>query len=148
MPRTCTICRHDRLADIDTALVDRRPFRSIAKQFSVGASALLRHHDDHLPAKLLRAKRVAEAVEADALLDHLLDLRAKALDILVKAGAEGNHGAAIGAIREARNCLELMGKLEYVGAFRERVDSTVTQRTEQQVIEELKQRLITFQPDP
>ena len=77
----------------------------------MSTSALVRHHDDHLPAKLVRAKRAAEAVEADALLDQVLDLKDKALGILDTAKAEGNLTAAIGAIREARASVELLGKL-------------------------------------
>ena len=111
MPRTCTICTHKRLADIDMALLNRRAFRDIAKQYGVGTTALWRHSDDHLPAKLVRAKRAAEAVEADALLDQVLTLKDKALGILDTAEAEGDHKTAIGAIREARSCVELLGKL-------------------------------------
>ena len=83
-PKTAelTIYTHDRLADIDKALVDRRPFRDIAGRYKLAKSSLVRHHDDHLPAKLVRAKRAAEAVEADALLDQVLDLKDRALGIL------------------------------------------------------------------
>ena len=111
MPRTCTICSHDQRTDIDKALVHRRPFRTIADRFAVSKTSLLRHYDDHLPAKLVRAKRAAEAVEADALLDLVLDLKDKALGILDTAEAEGDLKAATGAIREARSCVELLGKL-------------------------------------
>ena len=111
MPRTCTVCGHKRRADIDKALVERQPFRHIAAQHGVSTSALVRHHDDHLPAKLVRAKRAAEAVEADALLDQVLDLKDKALGILDTAETEGDHKTAIAAIREARSCVELLGKL-------------------------------------
>jgi hypothetical protein len=111
MPRTCTICTHKRRADIDKALVDRRPFRDIARQFDVGPDSLWRHSDDHLPAKLVRAKRAAEAVEADALLDQVLDLRDKALGVLDSAEGEGDRQGSIAAIREARACIELLGKL-------------------------------------
>ena len=111
MPRTCTICRHDRLAAIDKALVNRRPFRDIANRYKLTKSSLLRHHDDHLPAKLVRAKRAAEAVEADALLDQVLDLKDNALGILSTAEGEGDHKTAIAAIREARSCVELLAKL-------------------------------------
>ncbi len=56
------------------------------------------------------------------------------------------HDMAMNSDRDSDKlrALELMGKLEYVGAYRERVDSTVTQRTEQEVIIELKQRLTAY----
>ena len=75
MPRTCTICTHDKRPDIDQALVERRPFRTIADRFAVSKTALIRHHDDHLPASLMRAQKAAEAAQADALLAQVVDLR-------------------------------------------------------------------------
>lgn len=56
------------------------------------------------------------------------------------------HDMAMNSDRDSDKlrALELMGKLDYVGAYRERVDSTVTQRTEQEIIIELKQRLTTY----
>ena len=67
MPRVCTVCVHkSRLAidqalvmrepfqaiadPIDQALFKRLPFRIIADRFGVSKTALIRHHDNHLPA--------------------------------------------------------------------------------------------------
>ncbi len=111
MPRTCTICRHDARADIDKALVVRTPFRDIARQHGVSKDALLRHHDDHLPASLVRAQRAREAAQADELLAQVCDLRDRAERILDATEADENWPAATGAIREMRACLELLGKL-------------------------------------
>ncbi len=111
MPRVCTICTHKNRADIDKALVARRPFRDIAGQYGVSKSALLRHHDDHLPAALVKAQDATEAAQADALLAQVVDLRDKALDVLDTAQGSEDLRAAIGAIREARGCVELLAKL-------------------------------------
>ena len=111
MPRSCTICCHDRRADIDRALVVRQPFRAIARQHGVSKDALIRHHDDHLPASLVRAQRAREAAQADELLAQVLDLRDRAEAILDAAEEDENWPAATGAIREMRACLELLGKL-------------------------------------
>ena len=54
MPRRCTICTHKGRAKIDKGLVARNPFRTIAEQYQVSKSALVRHHDDHLPAALVK----------------------------------------------------------------------------------------------
>ena len=111
MARSCTICCHDRRADIDRALVVRQPFRAIARQHGVSKDALIRHHDDHLPASLVRAQRAREAAQADELLAQVLDLRDRAETILDAAEEDENWPAATGAIREMRACLELLGKL-------------------------------------
>ncbi len=111
MPRVCTICTHKSRAKIDKALVERERFRTIADQFGVSKTALLRHHDDHLPAALVKAQDAAEAAQADALLAQVVDLRDKALDVLDTAQGSEDLRAAIGAIREARGCVELLAKL-------------------------------------
>ncbi len=111
MPRRCTICTHNSRAKIDRALVVRERFRTIADQFGVSKSALLRHSDDHLPAALVNAQAAAEAAQADALLAQVVDLRDKALGVLDTAQGSDDLRAAIGAIREARGCVELLAKL-------------------------------------
>ena len=111
MPRRCTICLHDKRHDIDQALVERRPFRAIARQHGVSKDALIRHHDDHLPTALVKAQAAREAANADALLAQVVDLRDKALAVLNKAEGSDDLRAAVSAIREARGCVELLAKL-------------------------------------
>ena len=111
MPRRCTICIHASRSDIDQALVKRQSFRNIAAQFEVSTSALVRHHDDHLPASLVKAQEAAEAAQADDLLAQVVDLRDKALGVLGKAEKSDDLRTAVSAIREARGCVELLGKL-------------------------------------
>ena len=111
MPRTCTIGRHAERAAIDSALVERRPFRDIAGQHKVSKSALVRHFDDHLPSSLVKAQEATEAAQADALLAQVVDLRDKALGVLEQAEASEDLRTAVSAIREARGCVELLGKL-------------------------------------
>ncbi len=111
MARRCTICTHKSRADIDQALVARNRFRTISDQFGVSKSALLRHSDDHLPAALVKAQAATEAAQADALLAQVVDLRDKALGVLDTAQGSEDLRAAIGAIREARGCVELLAKL-------------------------------------
>ena len=111
MPRTCTVCRHPKRTEIDTALVEHRPFRTIARQFDASKDALIRHHDNHLPAELVKATNAAEVARADTILDQVQTLRDRALKILDTAEKGDDLRTALGAIREARSCLELLGKL-------------------------------------
>ncbi len=111
MPRKCTICSHKKRSAIDKALVERQAFRTIADQFRVSKTALLRHHDDHLPSSLVKAQEATEAAQADALLAQVVDLRDKALGVLEQAEASEDLRTAVSAIREARGCVELLGKL-------------------------------------
>ena len=111
MPRTCTICRHSSREAINKALIQHQPFRAIARQYGTSKDALIRHHDNHLPATLLKAQEADDIAHADALLAHVEELRTRALGILQAAEKDSDHRNALGAIREARGCLELLGKL-------------------------------------
>ena len=111
MPRVCTICTHKSRAKVEKALVERQAFRHIAAHHEVSTSALVRHSDDHLPATLLQAHRAADVAHADNILGEVLDLRDHALGILDKAEKGDDLRVACSAIREARGCLELLGKL-------------------------------------
>ncbi len=111
MPRTCTVCRHPKRTEIDVALVEHRPFRDIARQFGPSKDALVRHHDNHLPAALVKAQDAAEVAHADTILAQVQDLRDRAMTILDTVEKDKDWRIALGAIREARGCLELLGKL-------------------------------------
>ena len=111
MPRRCTICTHKERDAINQALVAREPFRTIADRFGVTKTSLIRHSDDHVPAELVKAKDAADVASADDLLAQVCNLRDKALAILTHAETAEDWRAAIAAIREARGCVELLGKL-------------------------------------
>jgi hypothetical protein len=52
VPRLCTICTHPARQDIEKSIADGQSNRSIAKQYRVGADAVLRHKRDHFPQLL------------------------------------------------------------------------------------------------
>jgi len=116
MPQ-CTICGHSRRQEIDAALVAGTSLRNIAEQFSLSAAALCRHRKAHLPATLVAAQEAAEVAQADDLLSQVVTLKGRAVTILDKAEGCGDLRSAVAAIREARSCLELLGRL--AGELRE-----------------------------
>src|SRR5215208_7019854 len=111
MPRRCTVCDHPETHSIDKALVTGAPYRSVANRFDLSESAVYRHKTEHLPAHLLRAKKVEEMAQADDLLDQVRHLQTHALDILDRAEKAGDLRTALAAISQARGNLELLGKL-------------------------------------
>jgi len=111
MPRTCTICTHPDHAAINAALVAGEPFRHIAARFDTSTGALQRHRDEHIPATLKTAKDADDAAHADDLLAQVRDLQGRALTILDTAEEAGDLKTALAAIREARGCIELFGRL-------------------------------------
>jgi len=110
MTMTCTVCLHADCEEIDRQLLAGIAHRSIAEQFGLSPSAVFRHKD-HVSEAMVKAKDAVEVTRADGLLGHVQYLQDRALSILKQAEASGTYLAAIGAIREARNCVELMAKL-------------------------------------
>jgi len=117
MPRTCTICQHPNREKINRLLVEGEIFRKIAENFSLSITSLHRHKTEHLPGNLTKAKEAQEIAKADSLLEQVKSLQNRALNILSQAEESGDLRTALGAIREARCNLELLGKL--AGELRE-----------------------------
>src|SRR5215216_7002771 len=128
MPRSCPICDHEDLDEINAALASNERIRTIAERWSVRKTALMRHRNEHLPYSAIEAKE-AEAKEAEAkeaetkevetkeaeedalgddLLDQVRDLQERALATLKEAEEAEELNAALRAIREAKSDLELM----------------------------------------
>lgn len=110
MPRVCTICSHYDIDKIDKQILEGISLRNIAERYSLSATSVHRHKK-HLKVNLLKANEVKEMARADTLLEQVKDLQSRALSVLYKAEESQDWRAANGAIREARACIELLGKL-------------------------------------
>ncbi|MBD0328265.1 MAG: hypothetical protein ICV68_17740 [Pyrinomonadaceae bacterium] len=113
MPRECTVCTHPDVYTINERLVGiggKQSLRNIAKHFDVNYQAVNRHKE-HIPEMLARASRAEEVAEADSLLDRLESLQTRAEAILSRAEQTENYGAMLGAVREMRSNLEVIGEV-------------------------------------
>jgi hypothetical protein len=109
MGRTCTICVHEDRAAIDEALATRSgSLRTVADQFRVSKTALIRHKAEHLPAKLVKAQEAKEVASASDLLAQMEDLQRRTLEILQ---APESQRVAVAAIGQARANVELLAEL-------------------------------------
>jgi len=111
MPQ-CSVCAHADRATVDKTLVAGASLRDVAGRFGLTKSSVERHQAEHLPLKLVRAHDAREVAQADSLLDQVQTLRDRALGILDTAEKSGDLKNALGGIREARACLELLAELE------------------------------------
>ena len=108
MPRSCPICDHEDLDEINAALASNERIRTIAERWSVRKTALMRHRNEHLPFSAIEAEEAKEAAPADDLLDQVRDLQERALATLEEAEEAEELNAALRAIKEAKGNLELM----------------------------------------
>lgn len=120
--RPCSACNHPDRNEIDRQLLNPNvTMTEIGRIYNIHPRNLCRHRNTHL-SKLLRSEAALEVVAAEAergasLIDQVATMRDRAIQILNKAESTKNHDTALRAVREARSCIELMGKLD--GVIRE-----------------------------
>jgi len=112
VPRSCPVCEHEDLKEINAALASNERIRTIADRWSVSKIALMRHRNEHLPVSAIEeAKEAEEDVHADELLDQVRDLQEHTLAILGEAEEAEELSFALQAITEAKENLERLAKL-------------------------------------
>ena len=87
------------------------PLRTIADQWSVSKTSLIRHRDRHIPVALTAAQAAAEVVQGNNLLAQVHEVLERAKVIVDHAQLEGDLRAATSALREVRGAIELLAKL-------------------------------------
>jgi DNA invertase Pin-like site-specific DNA recombinase len=110
VPRTCTICNHEKRADIDSALLNETPLREIARHYETSKDALARHRE-HLPKQLVKAQEQEDVRQAIDVVKQLKAINGATLAILKEARAEGNGELALKAVDRIQRQLELQAKL-------------------------------------
>ena len=103
MPKPCSVCRHEKLTEIDRALLANVPYRTLADQYGLSASALCRH-TKHLASYRQAMMAFEDRKHNTALLDKL-ELIEERLDRIFKK-AEGSH-----SLRVALDCLKEYARL-------------------------------------
>jgi hypothetical protein len=102
------VCQHPEAAAISTALAQHTPVRELQRRYGVTKSAINRHAQNCIPISVQMARA---AIHSEPVLHQMRDLNRRTLRILQKAEATDDHAMALAAIKEARNNLQLIGKL-------------------------------------
>jgi hypothetical protein len=111
LSRSCTVCSHPDSVLINEELVLKRTAnRRVAAQYGLTEQSIRRHRE-HIPEMLARSSLAEEVAEADSLLERLEDLHRRTEAILARVEETDNYGASLGAIREMRRNLELIGEV-------------------------------------
>ncbi len=109
----CSICIHPQREEIDeTLLLSTTPLRTVADQFGVSKTALLRHKADHIATELVKAKQADEICRAESLFDKLVSLKSDAERITKKAESNDDLKTALSGIREQSRIIEILAKMQ------------------------------------
>jgi hypothetical protein len=87
-------------------------YRDIARQFRVSKDAVSRHvSEGHISRLLALAADAQRAAQADTLLDRMEALQRRVEAFLSRVEETDNYSATLGAFRELRANLELIGEV-------------------------------------
>jgi hypothetical protein len=112
MTQSCGICSHPDRKKIDQEIIKGTPLRDIAGRYGTSKSSLQRHQKaGHIPAAIAKAEEAKEVAQGDKLLRYTKVLLGKAISYMNQAEDAGDLRTACGAVREARACIELLGKV-------------------------------------
>ena len=111
----CSVCAHPQVDKINELLVNNVSYNGIVTRYpTLSRMSICRHKTAHLSEMLIRAqaaKETSQTAQVDNLFSQVRTLQIKALGILQQAETMGDLKTAVSAIREARACLELLGKV-------------------------------------
>lgn len=140
MANVCTICRHKCVAEINMAMIESRPLRSIADHWSVSKTALIRHKKEHLPSHLSQAAEARDFASASDLIERIKTLEFETKAILAEERTKseevkcphcsevvqvrsGSSETALRAIARMENQVRLAG--EVIGALSAKMSVSV-----------------------
>jgi DNA invertase Pin-like site-specific DNA recombinase len=127
--RPCTVCAHEKRQEIDKALITGTTHRNVAEQFRLSPSAVYRHKQSHVAARIKRAFEASETRKAVELVQHQTQERAKevgqaidvvqqlkainsaCLEVLAKSRTDGKHSLSLQAVDRIHRQIELQAKL-------------------------------------
>ncbi|OPX77218.1 MAG: hypothetical protein A4E44_00149 [Methanosaeta sp. PtaB.Bin018] len=128
MTRTCTVCNHKDVDEINKRLISGESYRSIAKQFEASESAVYRHKESHIPELLSKSNDIKEIVNADSLLLKLQEEAAFVREMRDSAKRGGDIELALKAVDRALKCIELYAKVQ--GLIQEQPQINITLNAE------------------
>ncbi len=124
----CTVCQHPDIDQINQRLVAGGTARKLADEFGLNYGAIQNHRKKHLPKLLVKAQAVKDQNAADELLSQVRDIYERALNIMERADSDQKYQPAVSALKEARNSLELIGKL--IGQLKTGTEVNITYNNE------------------
>lgn len=123
-PNSCVCCDHPQRSAIDRAIVAGDSLRDIGTMFGTSKNAVQRHKNGCMKQTLsqttdsaptpepLEYKTATEVARGEDLQKWSKGILGKAVSYMNQAEAAGDLRTACSAIREARGCIELLGRFQ------------------------------------
>jgi len=111
MSGTCTICTHPEREKIDENLIGGKSIRWIEQQFKAGSRETIRRHKNHVLSAMRKYDETAALAHAGNLKAKLQMRESDLYRIQKQAELNKDLPTAITAIRELRQCHELVAKI-------------------------------------
>jgi hypothetical protein len=111
LARTCSVCSHPSLSEINKALVTRLSYCAMSRSFGVGRDALRRHTKEHLPDRLKKASEREDVREALDVVAQLKAINDALLAVLKEARQLRRSEPALKAVDRIQKQIELQAKL-------------------------------------
>ena len=108
----CTVCNHPSRPEIDRALIDGVPYRTLAATHGLSVSALCRH-TKHLRHQLVLQQRQADQSQASAFLEKLALLEVRLDRLFRKAEESRSLHVSLGCLQESLRILSLREKFRH-----------------------------------
>jgi len=120
MTRTCTVCNHKDIEEINKRLINKESYRDIAGQYKLSKSAVERHFNGnpsknepgHIAELLSKSTDIKEIVNADSLLLKLQEEAVFVREMRDSAKKGGDIELALKAVDRALKCIELYAKVQ------------------------------------
>jgi hypothetical protein len=108
----CTVCNHPARPEIDRALIDGVPYRTLAAAHGLSASALCRHIK-HLRHQLVIQERRTEQTQVSQFLEKLELLEVRLERLFRKAEESRSLSVSLGCLQESLRILSLREKFRH-----------------------------------
>ena len=108
----CTVCNHPSRPEIDRALIDGVPYRTLAATHGPSVSALCRH-TRHLRHQLVIQHRQADQSQVSAFLEKLELLEVRLDRLFLKAEDFHSLHISLGCLQESLRLLSLREKVRH-----------------------------------
>jgi hypothetical protein len=112
MKNCCSLCAHEKRTEIDRDIIKGIPYREIEVKYGLSRSSIFRHRKaGHIPAAIAKSEEAQQIAKSGDLLKWTKGILFKSIAYMNQAEAAGDIRTAISAIREARGCVEMLGRV-------------------------------------